>query len=175
MKKILSVFTLVLFAVSVVMAALPTAPTLYNNNDYDVIKSNNIYTTANDQGLNASGKYGRDSLVGKDTIWLLNKFPIQPGYQYIAQVYDSAGLLDTIHYKSTMYDFSGVYAQADSALDSAQGTASAKQFQAINLPGTGVYYAGYMSLKMWKPTATIVTKVWRFELVRRRPFVKGIF
>jgi hypothetical protein len=108
-------------------------------------------------------------------MYLLNKYPIAPGYQYIAQVYDSAGLLDTIHYKTTMYSMDGKYAQADSALDSAQGLAAKTQFQPINLPGTGVFYAGYMTLRMWKPTATIVTKVWRFELVRRKPFVKGLF
>jgi hypothetical protein len=175
MKKILASFSLVLFIVSVAMAGLPTAPTLYNNNEWDVILSNNIYTTGNSQGTNASGTTGRDSLVGKDTIVLLNKYPIVPGYQYIAQVYDSSGVVDTVHYKFTGFSLDGKYAQADSALDSAVGIASAKQFQAINLPGTGVQYFGYMSLKMWKPTAAVTTKVWRFELVRRKPFVKGLF
>jgi hypothetical protein len=69
----------------------------------------------------------------------------------------------------------GKYAQSDSALDSAQGTASAGQFLTINLPGSSVSYGGFLSLKIWKRTASLVTKIWRFELIQRRPYGKGIF
>ena len=177
MKKILAGIMGLLMLASLAMATAPAAPTLYNQLYWDQVIGNNIYVTGNTEDFNKSGTHGRDSLKGADTIVLVNNYQLEPSFEYIAQLYDSAGAADSsiLYCKITSID--GKYSQGWSILDSAHFThgTTMNTVVANAVPTSSVSYGGFVSIRIIKYTATLITKVFRFELIRRGPLKKGMF
>ena len=175
MKKVLASLTLLFVIVGAIMAAAPTAPTLYNNTDASVVLSNDIYAVGNSQAGNNGT--GRDSLKGQDTIVLLNKYPVDARYQYVAQIWDSTKSTDTLHYEIQYYSGDGRYKSAiTTTLDSAIGgspAAGVSGFKAIDLALNQTSWPGFVTLTVRKPTTAQNALIRRFELIQRRPRSAG--
>jgi hypothetical protein len=177
MKKILAGIMGLLMLASLAMATAPAAPTLYNQLYWDQAIGNNIYLTGNTEDYNKSGTHGRDSLKGADTIILVNNYPIESEYEYIAQLYDSAGAADSSILYCQIVSMDKKYSQGWTILDSAHFThgTTMNTMVANAIPTSSVGYGGFINVRIIKYTATLITKVFRFELIRRSPVKKGMF
>lgn len=161
MKKILSLFA-VLFVSVQLFAAAPTAPTIYGPVQAECILANNICVTGNSEGLHGTGK---DTLVGADTLRLLNKFKLESGYTYIAQLTDSAGVADTVKFLQYTYGSDGSTLINTVSVDSIKGADDVGGVN-IQLTCNSAVFGSRVTLSAIKWIATLKTKIYRFELWR---------
>jgi hypothetical protein len=162
MKKILGLLlvTIVAFA----YAGAPSTPTMYGPLRGECVLSNNIFSTSNSEGLHSTTK---DTLQGADTIRLLNKYKMEQGWSYIAQLTDSAGAADTVKFMQYTYGSDGSTLMNTVAIDSICG---ADDVNGVNIQLTAgqSLMGSRLTLQAIKWIATLKTKIYRFELWRVR-------
>lgn len=115
----------------------------------------------------------KDSLVAVDTLILLNKYALSPGYEYFFNVYDSTGTVDSIKFEITTHSFGMNKSSSRNAcvlyqgmVDSIGGGLTKKA--GIAIPDGTTRYGGGITLKAIKWIGTVKAIIWRFELLRRR-------
>jgi hypothetical protein len=159
-----------LMAICLAMAAYagaPTAPTIYGPVTAECVYSWNVSSAAAPSQRQNSLTRAKDSLVGVDTIVLLNQYPIDAGWEYIASLKDSSGAADTVHFEAINYMADGSTAQPSYLIDSIAG--SAKQVMKVIAFTMGQsIFGSHITLKAEKRIATLKSKIYRFELWRRQ-------
>jgi hypothetical protein len=111
MKRYIGLFLFIAFAMS--FAAAPSAPTLYG----PLIGESNFLVTypatvGNSQGFTT----GKDTLVGPDSMRLLNKMELKAGYVYYVNLVDS--LVDTVKIRQDVYGLDGSTIISSTMVDS---------------------------------------------------------
>lgn len=173
MKKILTI-TLLFVIASVVYSASPTAPTLYGPVKFECVYSWNVRTAA---APSIPGIYTpsapKDSIVGAaDTTVLLNKFKIEPGWDYVIQMNDSNGAADSFYIEQTVYGSDNSTKMSVIKIDS---TGPSSTYKAIQLTVNNTVYGSYVTIKAYKLVATLKAVINRFELYRRKAASNRLF
>jgi hypothetical protein len=175
MKKILGI--VVLCACATAFATSVSAPTNYGPLTWEAVFGWNVATATpvipnGAQGLSNHTASKNDTLVGIDSIALLNHYPIQPGYAYAIQVLDTTGAADSIQFRLKIYGSDGTTLLSNTMVDSIGG---ATTFKCISLPVGQTIFGSAISIKAMKWIAGKTAKIWRFELIRAKLNANKLF
>lgn len=172
MKKILTLASVLLF-VAIAFAASPTAPTLYGPVKAECIYSWNVRTAS---APSIPGVYTptalKDSMVGADTIILLNKFKVDPGWDYVIQMSDSNGAADSFYIEQSVYGSDNSTIVNVTKIDS---TGPSSRYKAVQLTVNSTLYGPSITLKAIKTVATLKAVITRFEVWKRRASSNKLF
>ena len=164
MKSIMILLsTLVLLAM--VFATAPTAPTIYGPVTWE-----KCYSIDPNYGTVSDSRYATakaDTLIGVDTMKVLNLYPVQPGWEYAVQIIDSTSPGDSIKVQLLQYSTSSNIMLKDQStiIDTIGGNLT---FKCIALPIGSTSYCDVISIWIVKWVATLHAKVYRVEVYRRR-------
>lgn len=134
-------FSLAILFVGVVTmlhSAPPTAPTMYGPLKWEGIFSQSPSTVGNNQNLTSKGT-GKDTIVGADTMRLINKLVLEDGCSYVLQLLDSCAAADTIKFMQYTYGSDGTTLMHSVSIDSLVGTNDAGYTQIQLTAGTSVF------------------------------------
>jgi hypothetical protein len=160
----MKIFILTALVIEGLLAATPTAPTLYGPLYWECVISNEISTDRNTEGWSSTAK---DSLVGVDSIFLVKNYRLDPGYSYVAQLVDSVNA-DTVKIFSNTYDAghngSRILLQS-SSVDSIKSDLS-KTTQQIQLQTGLTVFGTRLDLIAYSYRATLKRLIKSFKLYR---------